>query len=110
MDDDEGVRAALHEARECGDISVIEYLRELRKLRPRGDAATAGDSSTFAPAAAQSASAAASAESAAAAYRRSDASSSSSMVGERSDGYLMHFEHLLSSHEVLMKCLTPIVS
>ena len=33
MDDDAAVRAALLEAREAGDITIGQYLNELKKLR-----------------------------------------------------------------------------
>ena len=45
MDDDAAIRAALLEAREAGDITITQYLNELKNLRAPGDAATAGGSS-----------------------------------------------------------------
>ena len=54
MDDDAAIRAALLEAREAGDITITQYLNELKNLRAPGDAATAGGSSHV-PAAAEAA-------------------------------------------------------
>ena len=52
-DEVEGLKRALREAREAGDISIEEFLEELKKLRPQHGSSSASGSRALAPEAAE---------------------------------------------------------